>query len=951
MSAQPAQPGKPRVPSLSLTLPEGLRRRFERHIPDAATRQLLLQVAGALRLASDRAAAHGADAQRFALPADARSLEHVVWAALQRQPQAVRQAAASAARARLQAPLAQREADYGLYAAVDTTSPRATLEQATALPLPGALQATARRAGLQALLQPLPLSPRAMPASAGPARPGRRRGPLKPAATEVPRSLELLLHAVTVGHTTEERGRDEIAVAASAFDIYHRAEATLAPLSAGKFREPKNGEHDSHSFDPPRRVAGFEILPDALFETRYEGTIYLAEQDVGGFGNFIEHHRALSGVEMRQAQLLFGTVLAGSLLGMPAGALAGGLGALPSGPAGVITGLVAGAGLGAVLGGLLGAVGALVDVVLLYFGGLVANWLRDEVFAPQPVGVSLDADGLIDGQRSSGRQNATFSGFGATYTVSYEWRVLMGAPAAVPAVPAYVPAAETTDPQAALDNLKKVKHIVVLMLENRSYDHMLGFLSAEQGRADADGVNPADPQQANDEHDSGGTLLRSVPPRPLEQTRFVFDPGHSVRNVKRQLFGDAALDGVAQDQMPLGPGQEPTMSGFVDAFRDGQRDAALIMGYHPARHLPTYDLLAHEFAVCKRWFSSFPGNTWVNRTYALAGRPDVVGDGSLRIDNDFPVNAQAFVRQLDADKVDWRWYAQDIPSLLVVDSAMGAKVGQGRFRTMSRFLRDAADGTLPQVAWLDPNFMDIGTIREDLNRIGVQGLEALATEDDFDMPSFITTANDDHPPTDVTHGQNFVFEVFKALFTSPQWDDTLLLITYDEHGGFHDHVPPPQVPEAVWREETRDAAGTGQRAQAGLFRYFGARVPALVISPHVPRGLASGAQFDHASILRTIFLRFCPQGDAVPAASVRERQAEHLGRLLSEPAPRFSVRRDAQARSAVQADAAITQQGLREAARQSLARPAPPRPMTELEEQITHARQTRAAAWRRGSLA
>lgn len=928
------------------TLPDSVRRRFEQQVKHADTRAVLLQVTGALRLAADRAAAHLDDPARYPLPADAAALERVVLGKLQGQPQAVRQSAAAMARTRLQAPQPQRESDYGIYAALNIATARSTLDLARAMPLPAPLQASASRAGLHALVQPLPLTER------GKQRRPRRPGPLQRAPAEVPRKVELVLHSVSVGKTTEERGRDEIAVAASAFDMYNRAEASLAPVNAGKFRDPKNGQRDSFAFDPPRQVASFDIQPDALFGTSYEGTIYLAEQDFGGFNSFITQHRALSGAEMRQAQLLFGTVLAGSLLGIPVGAALGGLGAAPSGPAGIVTGLVAGAGLGAVLGGLVGAVAALVEVLGLYFGGLVLNWVRDDVFAPQPVGVALDEEGRIAGSLSSGRQSAVFTGFGATYNVSYEWRVRLGAPLPVSPLPPYVPAPETTDKQAALDNLLKIKHIVVVMLENRSYDHMLGFLTAEQGRAEADGVTPTDPQQSNDEHDGDGNLLRSVAPRVLEQPRFVFDPGHSVRNVKRQLFGDAALVDVPEDQMPFGPGIAPTMSGFVDAFRDptgnGQKDAALIMGYHPAKHVPSYDLLAREFAVCKRWYSSFPGNTWVNRCYALTGRPDITSDGSLRIDNDFPINVNAFVRQLDADKVDWRWYSQDIPSLLVVDSGMAAKVGQGRFRTMPRFLKDAAEGKLPQVAWLDPNFMDVATIREDLNRIGVQGLEALATEDDFDMPSFITTANDDHPPTDVMHGQNFVFEVFKALFTSPQWDETLLVITYDEHGGFHDHVPPPPVPEDVWLEETRDPAG-GQRANAGLFRYFGARVPALVVSPHVARSMVSEAQFDHASILRTIFLRFCPQGDAVPAASARVRAAEHLGRLLCEPKPRFSVKGDAVSRSAMQGDAALAQHGMREAAARSLKQAAPARELTELEEQMNHVRRTRAAAWRRGS--
>ena len=175
------------------------------------------------------------------------------------------------------------------------------------------------------------------------------------------------------------------------------------------------------------------------------------------------------------------------------------------------------------------------------------------------------------------------------------------------------------------------------------------------------------------------------------------------------------------------------------------------------------------------------------------------------------------------------------------------------------FLDDVARGELPQVAWVDPNFVDVSVLE--------------------------TNSNDDHPPSDIRAGQAFVFDVYDALLHSRNWEDTLLVVTYDEHGGFYDHVPPPMLPAG---EETRH-------------KTYGVRVPALIVGPrvrrhvlHEPERIPEGdereqPQWDHATLVKTILLAFANNpGAAVRRMPPRVRRAPDLGQVLLD-APRTDV--------------------------------------------------------------
>jgi phospholipase C len=378
-------------------------------------------------------------------------------------------------------------------------------------------------------------------------------------------------------------------------------------------------------------------------------------------------------------------------------------------------------------------------------------------------------------------------------------------------------------PDPDLTNLDKVEHIVVLMMENRSFDHMLGYLSLRGGRADVDGL------RAGMSNAHGGRTYRI---RHLTRTRLGpnQDPCHSRPCVRAQLADDNG--------------------GFVANYAETyptDRDPGLVMGYYDATDLPIYDFLASEFCICDRWFSSVPGPTWPNRLYATAGRSGPSRSGPVPW-YDLP----SFLRHLDTRRVSWRWYYHDVPSLAAVDPRY-RNVGRFRehFRLFDRrslsgrsFLEVAAAGDLPALSWIDPNYTDVD--------FGPSG------------------SNDDHPPADVLGGQDLVLRLYNALVNSPAWEKTLLLLTYDEHGGFFDHVVPPPAPD--------DNPG---------FRRFGVRVPTFVVSPWAERAAVSKERFDHTSIVKTILLRFCRGRDgSIPAMGARTREANHVGGLLKGSRPR-----------------------------------------------------------------
>ena len=422
-----------------------------------------------------------------------------------------------------------------------------------------------------------------------------------------------------------------------------------------------------------------------------------------------------------------------------------------------------------------------------------------------------------------------------------------------------------SDPVSAA-NLEKIDHVVVMMPENRSFDHMLGYLSLTGRRPDIDGLRPGLANQYQG---------RSYPVHHLAATALGMDPDHSADAIDVQVAAGQMTGFVASAAATL------ARSG------DGDGDPGCVMGYYDAADVPVYDHLAEQFAVCDRWFSSVPGATLPNRLYALTG-------GAAGSRNDRPpyipplYHQPSFVRHLDAHGVSWRWYSFDPGTLRLAD--VHYRLGHHqRFGYFSKtglpwqtvfditcnpkipsFLEDAAAGTLRQVSWIDPAFTNF-------NPLGFP-------------------VNDDHPMADITDGQDLVLAAYDALASSPQWDRCLLVIVYDENGGFYDHVPPPAAADD----------------EPEMFGRYGVRVPAIIVSPWTEPRAVSHTLFDHTSIIKTILQRFCPGTcDPQPAAAKRPRlgpgpqhpgtrvaQANHLGELLTRTTPRPAPPREALLRQA-----------------------------------------------------
>jgi len=251
------------------------------------------------------------------------------------------------------------------------------------------------------------------------------------------------------------------------------------------------------------------------------------------------------------------------------------------------------------------------------------------------------------------------------------------------------PAAAATDESIAA--LAKIDHIVVLMMENRSFDHMLGFLTVERGRSDIDGIKAG----LNNKFKG-----RNYPVHPATGTTLVKaqDPCHSGSCVDEQVANDCGgyvANFAKIRKPPLPPDQ-----------------LKLVMAYHSAEQLPVYDYLSGEFCVCDRWFCSVPGATMPNRLYAAAGKAAGSRDPAHPPIYQLP----AFVRQLDHAGVSWRWYSHDdFPTLwgLDVDYALSHPRIPAYFDREAlpfgrrSFLKRAAQGDLPAVSWIDPNFVDV----------------------------------------------------------------------------------------------------------------------------------------------------------------------------------------------------------------------------------------------------
>ncbi len=334
-----------------------------------------------------------------------------------------------------------------------------------------------------------------------------------------------------------------------------------------------------------------------------------------------------------------------------------------------------------------------------------------------------------------------------------------------------------------------IRHVVLLALENHSFDQMLGGLN-ELFPA-LEGVSPD-----NTNIDSDGTVYFQ---RATEERQMPLDPHHEVPWVAEQLEDDNS--GFVRNFSKMYPQSKP-------------EDRQYVMGYYPAGFLPGLHALAKEFTICDHWFAALPGPTWPNRFMLLTGtsmgRVNMPDDGTRKADlaGYFQQTQDTIFDRLTDKGINWKCYFHDIPQSWVLDHPRQPQ-NTARYFYMDEFFDDARgrEEDFPQFCFIEPDFMGI-------------------------------VGNDDHPPHDVMKAEKLIADVYNALRANEQlWRSTLLIVMYDEHGGFYDHVvPPPAVPPDDHHEEY-------------AFNRFGVRVPALLVSPWVERRVEK-TPFDHTSILK-----------------------------------------------------------------------------------------------------
>ena len=362
-------------------------------------------------------------------------------------------------------------------------------------------------------------------------------------------------------------------------------------------------------------------------------------------------------------------------------------------------------------------------------------------------------------------------------------------------------------PNAAID------HVVVLMQENRSFDHYFGQLHAE-------GQPGVDPEPAtgnpNPLNPSGAPIT------PFHKTNYceTSDLNHSWKGTHLE-WDNGLMDGF-------------TAQNDVNSENSDSADptGSRTMGFYDRSDLPFYYGLANTFGIGQQYFASVLGPTFPNRFFLYAGT------AFGHIQNDFSgpggYTQPTILRLLTNAGISWKVYYSQVPFAgLFSDFQQHPQNGA----TIDQYFADARNGTLPQVAFVDPVFI-----------------------------ASANTETDEHPPSNIQVGEQFSASVINALTASPNWRHSALFLTYDEHGGFYDHVAPPSaaVPDNI-------APPSGASPIDNAYDRYGIRVPMIVVSPFARPHFVSNTVNDHTSILAFIELRF-----GLPALTKRDASANPM---------------------------------------------------------------------------
>jgi phospholipase C len=322
-----------------------------------------------------------------------------------------------------------------------------------------------------------------------------------------------------------------------------------------------------------------------------------------------------------------------------------------------------------------------------------------------------------------------------------------------------------------------IDHIVVVMMENRSFDHFLGALQSDPGyaaKADVEGLSGSESNPMPDGTSVPVWKMSNFEPK---------DPPHKWEDCHAQ-FNGGKNDGFVKEH----------------AKKHGDAVAPEAIGYHDRSQIPLYYWLADNFAICDHWYSSVLAPTWPNRFYLHAATSK-----GKKGNTPFLANAPPTIWDRLKDLgLTYKNYAAGITTWYVGGFA-GKVLSLNPSAPIGQFFDAAKTGNLPAFSLIDPDYM----------------------------------ASDDHPSHNILRGQAFVGSIYKALAASPAWSRTLLIVTYDEHGGFYDHVAPPKTVD-----------------DDPEFQQLGIRVPTFVIGPTVKKGYVCKKTLEHVSVPATLATRF-----------------------------------------------------------------------------------------------
>jgi phospholipase C len=392
-----------------------------------------------------------------------------------------------------------------------------------------------------------------------------------------------------------------------------------------------------------------------------------------------------------------------------------------------------------------------------------------------------------------------------------------------------------------------VNHIFVLMLENRSFDHLLGW-------ATSPGVNGL----GTGNYFNDTSALRRIPAGQQAQFSLEVDPPHEFPDVQRQLFGDP--------NTPNGGFVRVYQQELIDHLRFRDDPSPPMTAFTPVT-LPVLHALASEFAVCDNWYSSLPGPTLPNRQFVHAATSGGMADSPSGASTAWAMTVGGFeydngtiFDRLDAKCIKWRVYAGDITPLVMTlkgmatDNTINAWTKIRGTNDLFNDLIEAEDDDFPNYVFIEPNY-------------------------GFFWSDF-THGNSQHPLDSTVGGELLIKMIYESLRNSAIWETSALLIIYDEHGGFYDHVvPPATVPPGDRRQY--ESWAESDEAKSFQFDRLGIRVSAVIVSPMIERGTVDHTIYDHSSVVATVGKRF-----GFKYLTERDRAANTFDRVFTRRSPR-----------------------------------------------------------------